>query len=173
MIIELLSSHLTHIVKNKRILNYVRTSSASFANGFGRKDFWKLRRRLFYACRTGTVLSPMKIAIHDERGKYQGYLHTSPEYTMKKMLAAGFTKIFPFVKHFATAKVLAARTIQVTMINGTARRRIFAGMVDCDNTVFIDDGLTKKIFPMPISRFSIDASICGTPGQKICRGESR
>lgn len=44
-------------------------------------------------------LSPMKIDIHDENGKeFSGYLHTSPEYTMKKMLSAGWEKIFSISK---------------------------------------------------------------------------
>ena len=40
-------------------------------------------------------LSPMSLNIHDEAGNaYHGFLHTSPEYTMKKMLAAGYERIF-------------------------------------------------------------------------------
>lgn len=46
-------------------------------------------------------LSPMPIAMHNERGEeFNGYLHTSPEYTMKKMLAAGFENIFSICKCF-------------------------------------------------------------------------
>ncbi|MFH1947062.1 MAG: EF-P lysine aminoacylase EpmA [Candidatus Magasanikbacteria bacterium] len=40
-------------------------------------------------------LSAMKVFFHNEYNqKYNSYLHTSPEYAMKKMLSAGFDKIF-------------------------------------------------------------------------------
>ena len=43
----------------------------------------------------------MKVEAQDERSKkYKGYLHTSPEYTMKKMLSAGFINIFSICKCF-------------------------------------------------------------------------
>ena len=44
-------------------------------------------------------MSPMRVGVHDETGKeFVGYLHTSPEYTMKKMLATGWDKIFSVCK---------------------------------------------------------------------------
>lgn len=46
-------------------------------------------------------LSPMKVALHNEKKEESiGFLHTSPEYTMKKMLAAGYEKIFSLGKVF-------------------------------------------------------------------------
>ena len=46
-------------------------------------------------------LSPVGLKVDDEQGKtYQAYLHTSPEYTMKKMLASGFENIFSICKCF-------------------------------------------------------------------------
>lgn len=46
-------------------------------------------------------LNPMPVELFDPRGvKNQFYLHTSPEYSMKKLLAAGFVKIFQITKTF-------------------------------------------------------------------------
>ena len=46
-------------------------------------------------------LSPIKILVNNEKKEeFIGYLHTSPEYTMKKMLATGWDKIFYLGKTF-------------------------------------------------------------------------
>ncbi|MBI2990076.1 MAG: EF-P lysine aminoacylase GenX [Candidatus Magasanikbacteria bacterium] len=46
-------------------------------------------------------LNPMPLVIHDEKGEsHRMYLHTSPEYTLKKMLAAGFERVFSITKCF-------------------------------------------------------------------------
>jgi len=43
----------------------------------------------------------MSITLHDNQKQiFDGYLHTSPEYTMKKMLASGFERIFYLGKVF-------------------------------------------------------------------------
>lgn len=46
-------------------------------------------------------LNPMPITIHDPSGKEEKfYLHTSPEYALKKLLCVGWTKIFEICKCF-------------------------------------------------------------------------
>lgn len=46
-------------------------------------------------------LSPMRVTVRDDRNVERvGYLHTSPEYAMKKMLAAGEPQIFSMQKVF-------------------------------------------------------------------------
>lgn len=93
-------SHLQHLTKNKQNLQL-------------RFEIIKLLREFFWSQGFTEVdtpnivklpgqepyLSPMKINIHDETSKeFAGYLHTSPEYTMKKMLATGWDKIFSVCK---------------------------------------------------------------------------
>ncbi len=93
-------SHLPHLTKNKQNLQL-------------RFEVIKLLREFFWSQGFTEVdtpnivklpgqepyLSPMKINIHDENGReFAGYLHTSPEYTMKKMLATGWDKIFSICK---------------------------------------------------------------------------
>lgn len=46
-------------------------------------------------------LNPIPVTFHDPNGKAEKfYLHTSPEFSLKKLLAAGFEKIFQITKCF-------------------------------------------------------------------------
>ena len=46
-------------------------------------------------------LSPFKVSFSDDKNKkFDGFLITSPEYSLKKMLAAGFDKVFELAKVF-------------------------------------------------------------------------
>lgn len=95
-------SHVQHIHTNKEFL----TTRAHIIRLI-REFFWS---EGFLEMETPTILrlpgqepylSPMKLTLHNEREEeFTGYLHTSPEYTMKKMLAAGFAKIFSLCKVF-------------------------------------------------------------------------
>ncbi len=95
-------SHLAHIVTHKHQLDLrfeiLRWTREYFwLNGFTEIETPLLLRLPGQE----PYLSPMRVTLHNETGKeYLGYLHTSPEYTMKKMLAAGYTKIFSLGKVF-------------------------------------------------------------------------
>lgn len=46
-------------------------------------------------------LNPVPVTMHDERSvAHQLHIHTSPEFSMKKLLAAGYEKIFQITKTF-------------------------------------------------------------------------
>ncbi|MBI4992882.1 MAG: EF-P lysine aminoacylase GenX [Candidatus Magasanikbacteria bacterium] len=93
-------NHVAHISKNKHTLE-LRFAVLKLI----REWFWS---QWFTEVDTPNIvkvpgqepyLSPMSVKLHNERGEeFSGYLHTSPEYTMKKMLAAGFDRIFSLGK---------------------------------------------------------------------------
>lgn len=68
------------------------------------------KQRGFLEVQTATIvkcagqepyLAPMTIGLADEKNKkYKGYLITSPEYCLKKLLVAGFEKVFELAKVF-------------------------------------------------------------------------
>lgn len=91
-----------HIVKNKKNLQIRAQIVRLIREFFWAEDFVEVETSLILKLPgQEPYLSPMKINFHDEKNnEYQGYLHTSPEYTMKKMLAAGFEKIFSVCKCF-------------------------------------------------------------------------
>jgi len=93
---------LLHIQNNKKnldlrweILRYIREF-------FWSRDFTEVETPLLLRLPgQEPYLSPMKMQFHDENGKeYTGFLHTSPEYGMKKMLASGYERIFSLCKTF-------------------------------------------------------------------------
>ncbi len=95
-------SHVIHIAKNKKLLQ----TRFDIIKGI-REFFWS---KNFVEVETPTIvrhagmepnIAAMKLDIHNEHSVlFTGYLHTSPEYTMKKMLSAGFEKIFYLGKTF-------------------------------------------------------------------------
>lgn len=95
-------THVAHIAKNKGVLETRSHLVRSIREFFWSRDFFEVETpTILRLPGQEPYLSPMKISIHNEVGKeYNGYLHTSPEYTLKKMLAAGFDKIFSLGKVF-------------------------------------------------------------------------
>lgn len=92
--------HVNDIAKRKEILTIRANIIRAMREFFWSKGFLEMETpNLLRLPGQEPNLSPMRVAIHDERGReYIGYLHTSPEYALKKMLAAGFGNIFSICK---------------------------------------------------------------------------
>lgn len=95
-------NHLSHITKNKLHLEQRAHIIRLLREFFWSKNFLEVETPLILRLPgQEPYLSPMKVPVHNEHGEtFQGFLHTSPEYTMKKMLAAGFQEIFSVTKTF-------------------------------------------------------------------------
>ncbi len=95
-------SQLEHISKNKIILEQRAQIIKEIRAFFWSRGFVEVETpNLLKLPGQEPYLSPMSLAIHNERGEeYKAYLHTSPEYTLKKMLAAGFGDIFSLCKTY-------------------------------------------------------------------------
>lgn len=69
---------------------------------FKNKDFLEIKTPVMVASAgQEPYLDPMEVSFKDEKNKsYKGFLITSPEYSLKKMLVAGFDKIFELATVF-------------------------------------------------------------------------
>ena len=92
--------HVTHISKNKQNLELRFAVLKLIREFFWSQGFTEVDTpNIVKVPGQEPYLSPMPVKVHNERGEESsGYLHTSPEYTMKKMLAVGFDKIFSLGK---------------------------------------------------------------------------
>ena len=95
-------NQLFHLQKNKPLLELRSTIIRAMREFFWQEGFLEVETPLLLKLPGQEPhLSPMKAILHNERGEtFNGYLHTSPEYAMKKMLAAGFDRIFSLGKVF-------------------------------------------------------------------------
>lgn len=95
-------NHLTHIQNNKNNLDLRWQILRLVREFFWEQTFIEVETPLLLKLPgQEPYLSPMKVSLHDENGKqFTGFLHTSPEYTLKKMLAAGYKNIFSLCKTF-------------------------------------------------------------------------
>ncbi|MFA6537285.1 MAG: EF-P lysine aminoacylase EpmA [Patescibacteria group bacterium] len=97
-----MSSHVLKINENKKNLEKRFFILKSIRKFFDKQNFTEIEAPLIvkYAGQEPNI-EPMMLKVHDENGReFQAFLHTSPEYTMKKMLSAGFDKIFFLGKTF-------------------------------------------------------------------------
>ncbi|MBI4427247.1 MAG: EF-P lysine aminoacylase GenX [Candidatus Magasanikbacteria bacterium] len=92
--------HVAHISKNKQTLELRFAILKLIREWFWSQGFTEVETpNIVKVPGQEPYLSPMPVKLHNEQGEeFFGYLHTSPEYTMKKMLAAGFDKIFSLGK---------------------------------------------------------------------------
>ena len=90
-------------------------------------------------------LSPVPVQIQNEKKeKFQGYLHTSPEYTMKKALAGGMNKIFAITHCFRDCEFFGGHhNPEFTMLEWYRTEEDFYKiMEDCENIFKL---IAKKI----------------------------
>lgn len=68
--------------------------------------------------------------------KFKRYLHTSPEYAMKKLLGEGWDKIFQICRVFRDEEISSTHQIEFTMLEWYRRRAdYFQIMEDCENLI--------------------------------------
>jgi lysyl-tRNA synthetase class 2 len=137
---------LLHIQNNKKnldlrweILRYIREF-------FWSRDFTEVETPLLLRLPgQEPYLSPMKMQFHDENGKeYTGFLHTSPEYGMKKMLASGYERIFSLCKTFRDYESLGGtHNPEFTMIEWYRAHSNFLQIMDDVEGLF--DFIAKKL----------------------------
>jgi len=90
-------------------------------------------------------LTPIRVNFNDEKNKnYQGFLITSPEYSLKKLLAAGFEKIFEIAKVFRSNETFGGtHNPEFTMLEWYRKNSNYHQiMKDVEELVFF---LNKKI----------------------------
>jgi lysyl-tRNA synthetase class 2 len=94
--------HIEHIQINKEVLDIRWQILRLIREYFWSENFVEVETPLLLRLPgQEPYLSPMKLDLHNEmENKFTGFFHTSPEYTMKKMLAAGYEKIFSLCKTF-------------------------------------------------------------------------
>ncbi|KKQ26927.1 MAG: Translation elongation factor P Lys34:lysine transferase [Candidatus Magasanikbacteria bacterium GW2011_GWC2_37_14] len=95
-------NQLSHLQKNKQNLELRFAILKAIRGFFSAENFVEVEVPLIVKLPGQEPnLSPIKVNIHNERGEeFNGFLHTSPEYTMKKLLAVGWEKIFYLGKTF-------------------------------------------------------------------------
>ncbi len=99
-------NHLHHLNLHKESLQLRWVVLKALRQFFWQRDFTEVETPMLLAVPgMEPYLDPMRVQIFDEKGMpQQGYLHTSPEYTLKKMLAAGSGNIYSLAKCFRNSE---------------------------------------------------------------------
>lgn len=140
--------HIIHIQNNKQHLDLRWEILRLVREFFWSQNFVEVETPLILRLPgQEPYLSPMRLSLHNEKGEvYEGFLHTSPEYTMKKMLASGYEKIFSVCKVFRDYESFGGtHNPEFTMIEWyRAQENFYTLMDDVENLfTFIFDKLKK------------------------------
>lgn len=146
------NAHLAHIQKNKKHLEIRSQMIRSIREFFWQQDFLEVETPLLLRLPgQEPYLSPMKVAVNNERNEpFAGYLHTSPEYTLKKMLAAGCTNIFSLCKTFRNNESFGGHhNPEFTMLEWYRTKSNFVTIMDDVENLFthLSRQFPKKIVP--------------------------
>lgn len=132
-------AHLHHLTTHKALLEKRSQIIRAVRDFFWKQDFLEVETpTILRLPGQEPYLSPMKLDVHDQTGKpYTGYLHTSPEYTMKKYLAVGFDKIFYLGKVFRDQESFGGlHNPEFTMIEWyRSNANFYAIMDDCEHLI--------------------------------------
>lgn len=132
--------HVSHIDKNKKNLELRAQIIRLIREFFWSQGFLEMETPLLLRLPgQEPYLNPMRVILHDERGcEFAAYLHTSPEYALKKMLAAGFDRIFSLGKAFRDRESFGGEhNPEFTMIEWyRSHADMFAIMDDCEALIY-------------------------------------
>jgi len=155
-------SHILHISKNKQNLEIRFAIIRLMREFFWSQGFTEVETPLILRLPGQEPnLSPMKISVHDENGKtFDGFMHTSPEYAMKKMMTCGFDNIFSVCKCFRDYESFGGtHNPEFTMVEWyRAHKDFYALMDDTEQMVkYIVEGLKKLNILRPIGGSTVEA----------------
>lgn len=146
-------SHVQHIQKNKDILERRSEIIKQIREFFWSYDFIEVETPLLVRVPgQEPYLSPMSVSISDEKGSsHAAYLHTSPEYTMKKMLAAGFTNIFSICKTFRNQESFGGdHNPEFTMLEWYRAGVDYTAIMDCVDALLKHVGYKQGVERIPM-----------------------
>jgi len=142
-------NHLLHLEKNKKNLDLRWKILRLIREFFWEKDFVEVETPFLLATPgMEPYLDPMKLLVSNERGEeYPFFLHTSPEFTMKKFLAAGEKRIFSLGKCFRNFESFGSlHNPEFTMLEWyAAGQNYFDLMLDTESFIsYIAKGIDFK-----------------------------
>jgi lysyl-tRNA synthetase class 2 len=117
-------------------------------------------------------ISPIKVSFRDEKNNlYQGYLITSPEFSLKKMLAAGFEKIFQMTKVFRQEESFGPwHNPEFTILEWYRQNGDYRDiMKDTENLIYF---LVKKLFKRDYFIYQGNKINVSLPWQKMTLKEA-